>query len=197
MIFVLGSASPRRKMIFADYFSQIKIIHPSIDETPLNCESPENFAERISREKMRSVEEELPGYGNYIAVTADTIVTIDGLILGKPESVSRAVDMLSLLSGREHRVVTGVTVCIRKSDTVNESTSMESTAVLFKKLSIGEINRYIKLVDCMDKAGAYAVQEHGDMLIESITGSLTNVIGFPLRLFFSLLCSNDAMDFLL
>ncbi len=197
MLFILGSASPRRKMILADFFSQIKIIHPSIDESPLVCESPENFVQRISREKMKSVEEELCGIEDYIAVTSDTIVTIDDLILGKPDSLQGAADILSLLSGREHRVITAITVCIKKSDSINEFTAMESTSVLFKELSMEIINQYIKLVDCMDKAGAYAVQEHGDMLVESITGSLTNVIGFPLRLFFSLLSRNNAMELLL
>ena len=94
-------------------------------------------------------------------------------------------------------VITAITVCIKKSDSINEFTAMESTSVLFKELSMEIINQYIKLVDCMDKAGAYAVQEHGDMLVESITGSLTNVIGFPLRLFFSLLSRNNAMELLL
>jgi septum formation protein len=197
MFFVLGSASPRRKTILSDYFSRIKIIHPSIDESPLDSESPGNFVQRISREKMKSVEEELCGVDDYIAVTADTIVTIDNLILGKPDSLSSAADMLSLLSGREHRVVTSITVCINKSGSINQSTAMESTSVLFKKLGEENINNYIKLVDCMDKAGSYAIQEHGEMLVESISGSLTNVIGFPLRLFFSVLSRNNGMEFLL
>jgi septum formation protein len=124
-------------------------------------------------------------------------VTIDDLILGKPDSLQEAVDILSLLSGREHRVITAITLCIKKSGSINECTAMESTSVLFKELGMEKINQYIKLVDCMDKAGAYAVQEHGDMLVESITGSITNVIGFPLRLFFSLLSRNNAMKLLL
>ena len=197
MLFVLGSASPRRKMILADYFPQIEIIHPSIDESPLDSESPDNFVQRISREKMKSVEQELVGIDDYIAVTSDTIVTIDDLILGKPDSLQGAADIRSLLSGREHRVITAVTVCIKKSNSINEFTAMESTSVLFKELSMDIINQYIKLVDCMDKAGAYAVQEHGDMLVESIIGSITNVIGFPLRLFFSILSRNNAMELLL
>lgn len=197
MTFILGSASPRRKMILADYFPDIRIIHPAIDETPLESESPEDFARRISFEKMKSVEEKLSGNEDYLAVTADTVVTVDNLILGKPNSPDNAAEMLSMLSGREHRVVTGITLCIRKKGFVKEFTAMESTSVLFKNIDMETITRYMNLVNCMDKAGAYAVQEHGDMLVESITGSLTNVIGFPLRLFFSLLTLSNEMDFLL
>lgn len=197
MLYVLGSASPRRKIILSDYFPLFKIVHPSIDESPLNGEPPEIFAERIAGEKMKSVTEQLGECEEYFVVTSDTIVTIDGKILGKPESFSSARDMLALLSGREHRVVTGMALCLKRNGYVRKFTAIESTSVFFKKLTEEIINNYLKQVDFMDKAGSYAVQEHGDMLVESVEGSLTNVIGFPLRLFFSILAQNNEMEILL
>lgn len=197
MLYILGSASPRRKMILSDYFPQLQIVHPSIDETPVTGESPEIFAQRIAMEKMQSITEQIGLCKGYVAVTADTIVAIDGKILGKPESFSSARDMLSLLSGKEHRVVTGVALSLNRNDTLREFAAIESTSVFFKKLTDEIINNYLKKVEYLDKAGSYAVQEHGDMLIESVKGSLTNVIGFPLRLFFSILAQNNEMELLL
>ena len=197
MNFILGSASPRRKMILSGFFDPIEIVHPSIDESVYPGETPESFVSRISREKMNSVLSQITSTENFTAVTSDTIVAIDNLILGKPESFSSAVDMLKLLSGREHRVLTGLSLYTGNTIDGIELSGMESTSVFFKKLDSEAINRYLNIVDYSDKAGSYAIQEHGDMLVESINGSMTNVIGFPLRLFFYLLQKGDLSGLLL
>ena len=137
---------------------------------------------------------QINSYKEYVAVTSDTVVTIDGKILGKPESFSSARDMLALLSGKEHRVITGMAVRLKRNDAIREFAAMESTSVFFQDLTDETINNYLKRVEYMDKAGSYAVQEHGDMIIKSVKGSLTNVIGFPLRLFFSILAQNNEME---
>ncbi len=196
MLYILGSASPRRKKILSDYFPDIKIVHPSIDESPFLEEAPEVFAKRIALEKMQNIAGQIDVYKEYVAVTSDTVVTIDGKILGKPESFTSAREMLALLSGKEHRVVTGMAVSLKRNDAIREFTAIESTSVFFRNLTDETINNYLKHVEYMDKAGSYAVQEHGDMLIESVKGSLTNVIGFPLRLFFSILAQNNEMELL-
>lgn len=196
MLYILGSASPRRKMILSDYFPAIKIVHPSIDESPFFEEAPEAFAKRIALEKMQNITGQMNAYKEYVAVTSDTVVTIDGKILGKPESFTSARDMLALLSGKEHRVVTGMAVSLKRNNALREFAAIESTSVFFKNLTDEIINDYLKRVEYMDKAGSYAVQEQGDMIIESIKGSLTNVIGFPLRLFFSILAQNNEMELL-
>lgn len=187
MDFVLGSASPRRRDILQEFFDPLQIIHPSIDESVYTGETPESFVSRITREKMKSVISQIDFSGNFTAVTSDTIVTIDNLILGKPESLSSAADMLRLLSGRSHRVVTGLSVYTGNAEEGKELNGLESTSVLFRKLDNDAIGKYLDLVNYSDKAGSYAIQEYGDMLVESIEGSITNVIGFPLRLFFTLL----------
>lgn len=197
MNFILGSASPRRKMILSGLFDPIEIVHPSIDESVYPGETPESFVSRISREKMNSVLSQITSSENFTAVTSDTIVAIDNLILGKPESFRSAVDMLNLLSGREHRVLTGLSLYTGNSEGGVELSGLESTSVFFKKLDSETINRYLNIVDYSDKAGSYAIQEYGDLLVESINGSMTNVIGFPLRLFFSLLKKGDLSSLLL
>jgi len=197
MNFILGSASPRRREILREFFDPIKIVHPSIDESVYPGESPESFVSRICHEKMNSVLAQIVSAEDFIAITSDTIVAVDNLILGKPDSLSSAVDTLKLLSGRKHRVITGLSLYVHDSNGGREIAGFESTSVLFKDLSRETIGKYLGLVDYSDKAGSYAIQEHGEMLVDSIEGSLTNVIGFPLRLFFSLLQKGDLAGLLL
>ncbi len=197
MNFILGSASPRRREILRDFFDPIEIVHPSIDESVYPGETPESFVSRICHEKMNSVLSQISSAENFIAVTSDTIVAVDNLILGKPDSLSSAVNMLKLLSGRKHRVITGLSLYAHDSNGGREIAGLKSTSVLFRELSGETIGKYLALVDYSDKAGSYAIQENGEMIVDSIDGSITNVIGFPLRLFFSLLQKGDLTGLLL
>lgn len=189
MKIILGSSSPRRKSILGGLVNGLHIAHPSIDETPKDAETPEAFAVRIAEEKCRAILESgaMAAFPSLV-ITADTIVTIDGLVIGKPADFEDAAAMLSRLNGRTHRVITALTLCaVENADARVILSGRESTDVTFKKLDRDGIVRYLGAIDYRDKAGSYAFQEHGSMIVEGFRGSATNIIGFPLRLFFSML----------
>ncbi len=186
---VLGSASPRRESILAGLFGPIRVVHPSVEETCLPSEGPEDASMRLSKEKSKAVLASLSTEGRMapsLVITADTVVAIDGRVIGKPSGIDDAVRMISILSGKTHRVITGLTVAVERVSEPVSVTRAETTEVTFKKLDDDGIRRYLAMIDYMDKAGAYAFQEHGGLIVESFCGSATNIIGFPLRLFFSM-----------
>ena len=184
---ILASSSPRRRQILSHLIDDFNIIKPETEEIPEPGESPRDFALRTAYEKAEFVLNVLAGRGN-IVIAADTIVTFDNHILGKPSNHTDAVRMLSLLSGREHHVITAL--CLACSENIHDrkriNTRCETTAVRFRKLSGAEILDYLESIEFMDKAGSYAFQENGSLIIEEVRGSVTNVIGFPLRLFFAM-----------
>jgi|SRR3990172_11453297 septum formation protein len=190
MNIILASSSPRRKSILSGLFGTFRVLPPSIDERHLPGETPEAFTVRIAEEKCRAIQDssvvrESPA----LIITADTIVTIGGLIIGKPADFKDAVRMISELSGRTHRVITGLSLStVEKNGAVSAPlTGSEVTEVSFKKLDRNGIIRYLNAIEYLDKAGSYAIQEHGSMILQGYRGSVTNIIGFPLRLFFSML----------
>jgi len=189
MNIILGSTSPRRKAILSGIFDSIKIIAPSIQENHLPSETPVNFSMRMSKDKCLSILESyaFDGYPSLV-ITADTIVTIDNAIIGKPSDFNDAVRIISLLNGKMHKVITSLTLLAIGSGTkpCGPVTSCAVTRVKFKNLSREEIVTYLETIEYMDKAGGYAFQEHGSMIIEQYHGSVTNIIGFPLRLFFAM-----------
>lgn len=192
MKFVLGSASPRRREILESVFDDIEIAPPHIDESALPGEKPVDYTMRIVSAKMDAV---LEGRGNSaVYLTSDTIVTIDGIILGKPASRGEAFSMLKLLSGREHAVITGLCLAYSRDGVFRRDSAYDSSTVLFRDLGDDSINRYLDLINYMDKAGSYAVQEYGGMIVDSIKGSVTNVIGLPLGLLFSMFGSAGLID---
>ncbi|MGL4370929.1 MAG: Maf family protein [Spirochaetota bacterium] len=186
MKIILGSSSPRRKEMVGKIFPSYSVISPDVDETPRQGETPEAFCLRASQDKARAIIERA-GQLDYLLICADTIVAIDGLILGKPAERNDAVSMLTRLSGRTHKVETAITLILMQSGEMTEISEAETTEVLFKKLSAQDIEDYISAVHCMDKAGSYAIQEEGGRIVESIEGSRTNVIGFPMGLFYTML----------
>ncbi|MCP4135498.1 MAG: septum formation protein Maf [bacterium] len=195
MKIILGSSSPRRKELLGQLIDSFEIISPDVDETHLPEESPDDFVLRMSREKGSCILSS-PAAENSLIITSDTIVTIDGIILGKPAHKEDAVNILSMLSGKPHRVITGISllVCDANRNISRELTDMEATQVRFKKLSREQILAYLDRITYMDKAGAYAIQEFGDMIVEDVNGSISNVIGFPLGLFFSMLGSMNLLQ---
>ena len=189
MQIILGSTSPRRKRILNALFDSIKIVAPAIEETHRPPETPVEFATRLSEEKCLSIlaagaPEAEPG----LLITADTVVSIDSGIIGKPADFNDAVRILSLLNGRTHEVITGLTLLAFDRGTAQGSpvTGFEITEVTFKSLTRENIISYLGKIDYRDKAGSYAFQEQGGMIIERYQGSATNIIGFPLRLFFAM-----------
>ena len=196
MNIILGSGSPRRKSILEEIFGAVQVISPAIDESLMNNEIADVYAERISNLKMDAVIAGLDKSRKCCVITSDTIVAIDGKILGKPESLDEAVSMLRMLSDKEHYVLSGVCVVLIKENETVRFYGCEKTSVRFKMLNDEIIRKYLDMIHYSDKAGSYAIQEHGDLLVESVNGSMTNVIGFPLRLFFRMISSSGAWEIL-
>ena len=162
---------------------EFTVVPSSIDETPAPGEAPEEYVARVSREKGTEVASRVAGS---VVLSADTVVTIDCEILGKPTDNDDAVRMLRKLSGREHRVYTAVTVINQIKGEILEG--LESTRVWFKPLSDAEIFDYVAREDVLDKAGAYAIQGYAGVYIPRIDGNYFNVMGLPLPLVHELLC---------
>ena len=172
--FILASQSPRRQQLLRQIgLERFEILVPNADETYDSSLPPERIVASISRKKAEAVR---PLAGDALIITADTMVFLDGLRLGKPKSQEEAREMLAALSGRTHRVCTGVTVCLG-SRVITEA---ETTDVLFRPLTEWEIASYVRTGEPMDKAGAYGVQGLGALFVERIDGDYFNVMGLPL-----------------
>jgi septum formation protein len=171
---ILASESPRRRELLGGLGLAFETVVSGIDETPLDGESPVEHAMRLAREKALAVSRNRPGA---LVIGADTVVIINGEVLGKPEDASHARQMLTKLSGRKHRVITGFALVEDSIVLVNESVSSH---VLFMEIPPDELEWYLRTKEPYDKAGAYAVQGIGALFIREIEGSFTNVIGLPL-----------------
>jgi septum formation protein len=195
---ILASASPRRRELLTQAGVRFEVRPAHIREDPLPGEEPVAYVTRLAREKAEAVFRELAGAlsargqeeksddaeGGPLAVLgADTTVTLDGQILGKPADAADAARMLRLLSGRSHRVITGVALKTAEGVEV----AAEVTAVRFVSLSDAEIDAYVATGEPMDKAGAYAVQGGAGRWIPRIEGCYFNVVGLPLALVCALL----------
>jgi septum formation protein len=179
---VLASQSPRRKELLGILGLPFSVVVPNVDETPQPAEPPRQYVVRVAREKARNVALRT---SDSVIVAADTVVTIDGEILGKPTDRRDAIRMLTRLSGREHHVYTAVCVLDQTRERMRER--MDDTAVWFSPLTAVEIENYIDREDVMDKAGAYAIQGFASVFIPRIAGSYSNVMGLPLALLYELL----------
>lgn len=195
MNIILGSGSPRRKSILEGIFGNIQVIIPSVDESNNSGESVYSYVERVSNLKMDSVLSKISLQNETCVITSDTIVSIDDEILGKPVSEEHAVSMLRTLSGREHNVITGISIVVKNSGETERFYSCEKTSVMFKLYNDDIIRSYLSRINYTDKAGSYAIQDNGEMLVRSISGSVTNVIGFPLSLFFRMIGGCSASEF--
>ena len=174
MDIILASQSPRRRELLERMgVRDFRIVTPDIDEHMDRALPPQELVGRISLEKALAVQEQ---EGNAaIIIAADTVVALDGAVLGKPADELEAFKMLSTLSGCRHQVYTGVTV-LRGEERYTVS---EETTVTFRELSAEEIDRYIATGEPMDKAGAYGIQGYGALLVEGIQGDYYNVMGLP------------------
>jgi septum formation protein len=193
---VLASASPRRQELLRSAGISFIVQPADIDETPRPDEAPRDYAERLAREKALTVWRLRP---QNLVLGADTIVVIDEMILGKPVDTGDAARMLRLLSGRVHRVITGVCVIGPTSSgelpvagegqvpNCFEQAASENTLVTMNELSDAEIRDYVATGEPMDKAGAYAIQGMASRWIQRIEGDYSNVVGLPVALVYSLL----------
>lgn len=172
---VLASASPRRREILQGLGIEFRVAVSGADEDIPEGTPPYLAVERLSLLKAADVAKNEKK--NALVLGADTVVVLDGEILGKPKDEEDAVRMLTALSGREHSVLTGISV-IRRSDAKGVSV-YEETKVKFLELSDEQIRAYVKSGEPMDKAGAYGIQGKGSLLIEKIDGDYFNVVGLP------------------
>ena len=173
MRIILASQSPRRRELLERMgLSPFDVIPARGEERADPALSPARLVEVLSRQKAAEVAAARP---EALVIAADTVVSIDGLVLGKPRSGAEAARMLARLSGREHTVYTGVTV--RLGDRAD--TGHEAAAVRFRPLSEADIAHYVATGEPMDKAGAYGIQGYGAMLVEGIDGDYYNVMGLP------------------
>jgi septum formation protein len=177
---VLASASPRRQELLRNAGIPFEVQPADISEDPLLGEGAEECAERLAREKALSVAGQLP---QDCVLGADTVVVVDGQILGKPCDAADAARMLRLLSGREHQVITGV--CLVAGG--RWSVASETTSVTMSEISEKEITDYISSGEPMDKAGAYAIQGIASRWIPRIDGDYCNVVGLPVALVWRML----------
>lgn len=172
---VLASASPRRAELLRAAGIPFEVIVADIDERPAPGEAPEPYARRMAMSKARAV---IPKAGGRPVLAADTVVVVDGDILGKPADPADATRMLTRLAGRTHEVLTAVTL--------GAHTVVARTTVEFAPLSAAEIASYVASGEPMDKAGAYGIQGLASRFISRIEGSYSNVVGLPVALVYGL-----------
>lgn len=173
--FILASASPRRRKFLEELGIDFTIQVADVNETPGRSESPEDFVRRLAFEKADAVSKH---YHASWVFGADTVVVLDGKILGKPQDEAAARSMLQNLSGRCHEVWTGF--CLSSVENAVVMQQAVKTDVWFATLSDAVINAYISTGEPLDKAGSYGIQGKGGFFVEQIHGSYSNVVGLPL-----------------
>jgi septum formation protein len=193
---VLASASPRRQELLRNAAISFAVQVADVDETTLPGEGARDCAERLAREKALTVWQARP---QDVVLGADTVVVVDGTILGKPADGDDATRMLRMLSGREHRVITGVCLIrpkfraqgsgAREQESLSELVRVgsETTVVTMSAISDQEIVDYVATGEPMDKAGAYAIQGIASRWIPRIEGDYSNVVGLPVALVYRML----------
>jgi septum formation protein len=181
---ILASASPRRSELLANAGFDFQVLSVPVNETPLPGETAAALVRRLAASKARAAQQaaksdpRFASFGPLLFLGADTIVTVDGQILGKPADAADARRMLHLLSGRTHQVFTGVALL---TDGIEEIAA-ETTEVTFASLSPEEIAEYVATGVPMDKAGAYAIQGYASRWVPRIRGCYFNVVGLPISL---------------
>ena len=171
---VLASASPRRKEILKNLGLQFEVVVSGAEEKLDAQLPPHMIVQELSMLKGADVAVKTE---NAIVISADTIVWLDGKMLGKPSNAQDAMKMLKMLSGRAHEVYTGV--CVTDSKSGKSISDYEMTKVYFNELTDEEIDNYIKTGEPLDKAGAYGIQGKGCLMVKSIKGDYLNVVGLP------------------
>jgi septum formation protein len=174
---ILASSSPRRRELLAEAGVEFEIIAPHVDETADPSLTPEQNARIIAELKARAIS---AVRRDKLVIAADTMVVLDGEMIGKPVDEADAIKMLSRLSGRKHKVVTGVAMAHVERGVW--WSGVETSYTLFRVIPQGDIAAYVESGEPMDKAGAYAVQGRAGEWIEGFEGSVSNIIGLPMEL---------------
>ncbi len=173
---ILASASPRRAELLRHLKLKFQVVPGNAVEILDDQLSPLELCQINAHRKARTIAKKKP---DSLVLGADTLVFIAGEIMGKPTSHAEAERMLTRLQGRTHQVVTGISLIHLRAH--REKIFAVSTDVMFHPLDAGQIRYYLAKVNPLDKAGAYAIQEHGDLIISEIAGSYSNVVGLPLE----------------
>ena len=171
---ILASASPRREHLLREMGLRFTVVHPAGVEELLGGAAPDVVAMQNAQRKARAV---AGRHLDSVVIGADTIVVLHGKLFGKPRDREEAAQMLGQLAGQQHEVITGVCLLHRALDM--ELTFAETTRVWMHSLTHQQIARYLAQINPLDKAGAYAIQEHSEGIIERIDGSYHNVMGLP------------------
>ena len=172
---ILASASPRRRELLSGLGIEFTVIPAEVEEISSGSGCPAEEMVRLNAAlKAEAVSRT---HSDSLVIGSDTVVECGGRIFGKPRTQEEAVSMLENLSGKTHRVMSGVALRCEKSGT--DCSFTEISRVTFRELTEETIREYMRLVNVMDKAGAYAIQEHSELILAGLDGSLTNVIGLP------------------
>lgn len=180
---ILASASPRRADVLRMLGLEFEVVIPEVDESIIEGEAPGPYVERLARTKASAVAKRFPGRA---VLAGDTVVVIDGEVLGKPTDSADAARMLGRLSGREHDVVTGLALIVPDGSI---HSGVSTTRVSMRDFDEDTIRRYVATGEPLDKAGAYAIQSLGAALVRSVRGDYYAVVGLPVSLLFDLLDS--------
>lgn len=189
--FILASQSPRRRQLLEQAGYDIHTIPSKVSEIP---KENLNLRERIcdlAWQKVQSLvgDDKLPKSGPNLVLAADTVVVLDGQLLGKPKTPAEAQETLRQLSGRDHQVITGIV--LYQPETTERIDWAETTDIVFHKLTDEMINEYVKSGDPMDKAGSYGIQNIGEKFVKETKGSFSNVVGLPMEKLEELVLDND------
>ncbi len=189
MPIILASASPRRREMLSLLGLSFECIATNTPEEVLPGEKPGAYVTRVAADKARAALRFInPPDRDGLIIAGDTAVVLNDTALGKPATPEEARDMLLRLSGRTHQVLTGVCLLLRRNGrTDTEQVFSVSTDVVFKPLSLSEVEAYVRTGDPMDKAGAYGIQSGAAHMIREIHGSYTNVVGMPMTELFEAL----------
>ncbi|MCF7825511.1 MAG: Maf family protein [Candidatus Marinimicrobia bacterium] len=172
---ILASASPRRKLLLEQIGLSFKVVPSQMHEPPCEDQNPVEYASTLAILKAREISDQYPAS---LVIGADTIVVIGNTVLGKPEDAESARQMLALLSGRNHQVVTAYSFLLKEAQI--EEVNHVLTQVHFKKLSQVEIEHYIASGAPLDKAGGYGIQDYSSIFVDRIEGCFYNVVGLPI-----------------
>lgn len=174
---ILASSSERRQQLMEKAGYDFDVIHPTLGEDQLHTPDARALAESLAHAKARQVADQLD---RHVVIGADTVVSFDGKVIGKPADETEAREILRQLSGTTHQVVTGL--CLVNARRGERLMGAEITRVTMKRMSDDDLEAYVASGEGLGKAGAYAIQENGDRFVEKIDGSFTNVVGLPMKL---------------
>ena len=173
---ILASSSPRRSELLREMGVPFTVVRSQVPEVAPEHLSPVETAEINAYRKARATAKKHP---DSVVLGADTVVSLGTTVFGKPTDMADAEQMLAKLQGRTHQVITGVCLIYLRGH--RQKLFAVTTAVTFRKLHIGQIRRYLSKISPFDKAGSYAIQEEGDLIVKGIVGSFTNVVGLPVE----------------